>query len=62
MVLAAPATLAPLVPLTGAIDELLPTGELEPVGWAGPAPTVGIDLHGAARPVTGWSPTSSRTD
>jgi ADP-heptose:LPS heptosyltransferase len=46
MVLAAPAALAPLVPLTGAVDELLPTGELEPIGWAGPAPAVGIDLHG----------------
>jgi ADP-heptose:LPS heptosyltransferase len=46
MVLAAPAGLAPLVPLTGAIDELLPTGELEPVPWAGPPPDIGIDLHG----------------
>jgi ADP-heptose:LPS heptosyltransferase len=46
VVLAAPAALAPLVPLTGAIDELLPTGELEPVPWAGPPPDIGIDLHG----------------
>jgi ADP-heptose:LPS heptosyltransferase len=46
VVLAAPSALAPLVPLTGAIDELLPTGELEPIGWTGPAPDVGIDLHG----------------
>jgi ADP-heptose:LPS heptosyltransferase len=46
VVLAAPPALAPLVPLTGAIDELLPTGELEPIGWTGPAPAVGIDLHG----------------
>jgi ADP-heptose:LPS heptosyltransferase len=46
VVLAAPAALAPLVPLTGAIDELLPTGELEPIPWTGPAPGVGIDLHG----------------
>ena len=46
LVLAAPEALAPLVPLTGAIDELLPTGELEPVPWAGPPPEVGIDLHG----------------
>jgi ADP-heptose:LPS heptosyltransferase len=46
VVLAAPAALAPLVPLTGAVDELLPTGELEPIGWAGPAPAVGLDLHG----------------
>jgi ADP-heptose:LPS heptosyltransferase len=46
VVLAAPAPLAPLVPLTGAIDELLPTGELEAVPWTGPPPEVGIDLHG----------------
>jgi len=46
VVLAAPSALTPLVPLTGAIDELLPTGELEPIGWPGPAPDVGIDLHG----------------
>jgi ADP-heptose:LPS heptosyltransferase len=46
VVLAAPAALAPLVPLTGAVDELLPTGELAPIDWTGPAPAVGIDLHG----------------
>jgi ADP-heptose:LPS heptosyltransferase len=46
LVLAAPAALAPLVPLAGAIDELLPTGELEPVAWQGPPPDVAIDLHG----------------
>jgi ADP-heptose:LPS heptosyltransferase len=46
LILAAPAALAPLVPLTRAVDELLPTGELEPVPWAGPAPAIGIDLHG----------------
>jgi ADP-heptose:LPS heptosyltransferase len=46
LVLAAPAPLGPLVPLTGAIDELSPTGELEPVPWTGPPPEVGIDLHG----------------
>jgi ADP-heptose:LPS heptosyltransferase len=46
VVLAAPAALAPLVPVTGAIDELLPTGELEPVPWTGPRPGIGIDLHG----------------
>jgi ADP-heptose:LPS heptosyltransferase len=45
-VLAAPAGLADLVPLTGAIDELLPAAELEPVAWAGPPPDVAIDLHG----------------
>jgi hypothetical protein len=31
IVLAAPGGLADLVPLTGAIDELLPAAELEPV-------------------------------
>ena len=46
IVLAAPGALADLVPLTGAIDELLPASELEPVGWTGPAPDVAIDLHG----------------
>jgi ADP-heptose:LPS heptosyltransferase len=46
VVLAAPAALAPLVPLTGAIDELLPAGELQPIRWPGPAPDIAIDLHG----------------
>ncbi len=46
IVLAAPAGLADLVPLTGAIDGLLPTPELEPVAWTGPPPDVAIDLHG----------------
>ena len=46
VVLAAPAALAPLVPLTGAIDELLPTAELRPVTWTGPPPDVAVDLHG----------------
>jgi ADP-heptose:LPS heptosyltransferase len=46
VILAAPAALAPLVPLTGAIDELRPTAELAPVRWDGPPPDAGIDLHG----------------
>ena len=46
VVLAAPAALAPLVPLTRAVDELLPTGELRPIAWTGPAPDIAIDLHG----------------
>lgn len=46
VVLAAPDALAPLVPLACAFDELLPTGELQPVPWTGPAPDIAIDLHG----------------
>ncbi len=46
IVLAAPGELADLVPLTGAIDELLPAAELEPVAWTGAPPDVAIDLHG----------------
>ena len=45
-ILAAPAVLAPLAELTGAIDRLLPAGELEPVHWEGPPPDVAVDLHG----------------
>jgi len=46
IVLAAPEALAPLVPLAGAVDELLPTGELHPIRWTGPAADIAIDLHG----------------
>lgn len=46
IVLAAPAVLAPLAALTGAVDRVLPTGELQPVRWAGPPPDVAADLHG----------------
>ena len=46
IVLAAPGALADLVPLTGAVDELLPAAELEPVAWTGAPPDVAIDLHG----------------
>jgi ADP-heptose:LPS heptosyltransferase len=49
VVLAAPEALAPLVPLTCAVDELLPTGELQPIRWAGPAADIAIDLHGRGR-------------
>jgi ADP-heptose:LPS heptosyltransferase len=45
-VLAAPAALAPLAELTGAVDRLLPVGELAPVPWPGPPPEVAVDLHG----------------
>ncbi|WP_106401127.1 glycosyltransferase family 9 protein [Actinocorallia populi] len=46
IVLAAPGVLAPLVPLTGALDRLLPTGELRPIPWRGPPPRLAVDLHG----------------
>jgi ADP-heptose:LPS heptosyltransferase len=44
--LAAPAALAPLVPLAGAVDRLLPSAELSPVPWSGRPPDVAVDLHG----------------
>jgi ADP-heptose:LPS heptosyltransferase len=44
--LAAPRVLTDLAPLTSALDELLPTGELRPIPWQGPPPLVGVDLHG----------------
>jgi ADP-heptose:LPS heptosyltransferase len=47
IVLAAPSQLAPLARLTGAIDRVLPTGELQPVPWRGPPPAVAADLHGS---------------
>jgi ADP-heptose:LPS heptosyltransferase len=46
IVLAAPSQLAPLAELTGAVDRVLPTGELQPVPWRGPPPAVAADLHG----------------
>jgi ADP-heptose:LPS heptosyltransferase len=45
-VLAAPAVLAPLAALTGAVDRVLATAELEPVAWTGASPDVAVDLHG----------------
>jgi ADP-heptose:LPS heptosyltransferase len=50
IVLAAPAVLAPLAALTGAIDRVLPTAELAPIPWPGGPPEVAVDLHGNARP------------
>jgi ADP-heptose:LPS heptosyltransferase len=45
--LAAPAWLRPLAELTGALDRLLPTGELQPVRWPfGTPPDLAVDLHG----------------
>ncbi|MCW2886922.1 MAG: ADP-heptose:LPS heptosyltransferase [Streptosporangiaceae bacterium] len=45
-VLAAPAALEPLVRLCGAVDRLLPAGELEAVPWHGQPPEIAVDLHG----------------
>jgi ADP-heptose:LPS heptosyltransferase len=46
IVLAAPPQFAPLAALTGAVDRVLPVGELQPVPWRGPPPAVAADLHG----------------
>jgi ADP-heptose:LPS heptosyltransferase len=43
-VLAGPAVLGPLARHSGAVDEVLPTEPLGPVGWA--APAVAVNLHG----------------
>lgn len=47
VVLAAPAPLAPLVPLIGAVDELLPTPGLGELRWPGAAPDLAVNLHGS---------------
>jgi ADP-heptose:LPS heptosyltransferase len=44
--LAAPAPLAPLAPLTGAVRTFLPTGELAPPPWSGAPPALAVNLHG----------------
>lgn len=46
VVLAAPPAQQPLVDLIDAVDRQIPTEELCTVDWEGPAPDVGIDLHG----------------
>lgn len=46
VVLAAPAVLAPLAGLTGAIDEVLPTTGLAPLPALDRPPTVAVNLHG----------------
>jgi ADP-heptose:LPS heptosyltransferase len=46
LTLAAPAALAPLVPLTGAIDRLLPTEALGCLAYHG-RPDLAVNLHGA---------------
>jgi ADP-heptose:LPS heptosyltransferase len=46
IVLATAGSLAPLVTLTGAVDELLPTPDLDEFAWTGPPPEVAVNLHG----------------
>jgi ADP-heptose:LPS heptosyltransferase len=46
LVLAAPAGLAELAALTGAVDELLPTAGLGALRWSRAAPHVAVNLHG----------------
>lgn len=46
IVLATAGSLAPLVSLTGAVDELLPTPDLDALSWSNPSPDVGVNLHG----------------
>lgn len=52
LVLAAPAGLAPLALLTGAVDEVCPApgpgqpGHLRPPQWSGPPPDLAVNLHG----------------
>lgn len=46
IVLATAGSLAPLVALTGAVDDLLPTPDPDTLSWAGPPPDVGVNLHG----------------
>jgi len=45
LTLAAPAALAPLARATGAVDDVLPSGGLEPLPWPG-AVDVAVNLHG----------------
>ncbi|MGR6318520.1 glycosyltransferase family 9 protein [Micromonospora soli] len=46
LVLAAPAWLAPLADLVGAVDRVLPTAGLDRLAWSGPPPEVAVNLHG----------------
>ncbi|MEU6202796.1 glycosyltransferase family 9 protein [Micromonospora musae] len=46
LVLAAPAWLAPLVELVGAVDRLVDTPGLGRMGWAGAPPRLAVNLHG----------------
>lgn len=46
LVLAAPAWLAPLADLVGAVDRVLPTDGPDRLAWPGPPPAVAVNLHG----------------
>ncbi|MFF5232183.1 glycosyltransferase family 9 protein [Dactylosporangium sp. NPDC000521] len=46
LTLAAPAWLAPLVRLVGAVDAHLPVEDLTPKPWVAPPPEVAVNLHG----------------
>jgi ADP-heptose:LPS heptosyltransferase len=46
IVLATAGSLAPLVAMTGAVDELLPTSAPDALAWDGPPPEVTVNLHG----------------
>ncbi len=46
VVLATPASLAPLARLTGAVDDVLPTPGLAPLRWRRRPPDLAVNLHG----------------
>jgi ADP-heptose:LPS heptosyltransferase len=46
IVLAGPARFTALAAAAGAVDRVLPTGELQPVRWPWPPPVIAADLHG----------------
>ncbi|MFF0490292.1 glycosyltransferase family 9 protein [Nocardia sp. NPDC004068] len=46
LVLAAPEWLRPIIELSGAVDELLPTPGLGALRWPGPRPALAVNLHG----------------
>lgn len=46
LVLATAGALEPLAALIGAVDEVLPARELQPLDWTGPPPDLAVDLHG----------------
>lgn len=46
LLLACPGPVGALLHEAGLVDEVLASGELQPVPWSGPPPRVAIDLHG----------------